>query len=142
MPGERTRQMFNSQTETYEPDWRLLRAARRERMRSRRESRMAIVRFLPCERDAFYRRAYGEDQTPSFLLRRFAETYVAGASIPAPFTAAAPLSVSVNFVLSRGLHGRLHARAKAEGTTASAVLRRFALTYVRGPATKGDAHSP
>ena len=76
--------MFNFQTD--EPDWRLLRAARRERMRSRRETRMAIVRFLPRERDAFYRRAYSEDQTPSFLLRFFAEAYVDGASVPALFT--------------------------------------------------------
>jgi hypothetical protein len=134
--------MFNSQIETDEPDWRVLRAARRERMRSRRETRMAIVRFLRRERDAFYRRAYSEDQTPSFLLRLFAEAYVAGASAPALFGAAAPLNGAVNFVLSRGLHERLHARAKAEGTTASAVLRRFALTYLRSPATESDAQSP
>jgi len=88
--------MFNFQTETDEPDWRLLRAARRERMRGRRRTRMAIVRFLPRERDAFYRRAYSEDQTPSLLLRRFAEAYVAGASVPALFGAAAPLTGAVN----------------------------------------------
>jgi hypothetical protein len=134
--------MFNFQTETDEPDWRLMRAARRERMRSRRETRMAIVRFLPCERDAFYRRAYSEDQTPSSLLRHFAEAYAAGASVPPLFGAAAPVTGAVNFVLSRGLHQRLHTRAKAEGTTASAVLRRFALTYMRGPATEGATRNP
>jgi hypothetical protein len=134
--------MFNSQTATNEPDWRVLRAARRERMRGRREMRMAIVRLTTGERDAFYRRAYGEDQTPSFLLRRFAEAYVAGVSVLGLFTAAAPLTGAVNFLLSRTLHERLHARASAEGTTASAVLRRFALTYLQSPATEGDAQSP
>jgi hypothetical protein len=136
--------MFNSQTETSarpvdELDWRVLRAERRERTRGRREMpSMAIVRLVLRERDAFYRRAYSEDQTPSLLLRRFAKAYVDGASNPLVAGETEPLKGPVNFALSRDLHERLHAQAKAGGTTASAVLRRFVLAYVREAAIAGE----
>jgi hypothetical protein len=45
-------------------------------------SRIAKVRLSLCEREAFYRRAYAEDRAPSLLLRRFAEAYVRGATVP------------------------------------------------------------
>jgi hypothetical protein len=37
------------------------------------------------------------------------------------------------------LHERLHAKAKADGTTASAALRRFVLAYVREVAITGES---
>jgi hypothetical protein len=137
--------MFNSRTEAstgsaHEPDWRVLRAARRERTRGRREMpSMAIVRLVIRERDAFYRRAYSEDQTPSLLLRRFAEAYANGDFVPVVAGETEPLRGPVNFALSRDLHQRLHSRAKADGTTASAALRRFVLAYVREAAIIGES---
>jgi hypothetical protein len=137
--------MFNSQTEVStrsvdEPDWRVLRAARRESKRGRREMpSMAIVRLVIRERDAFYLRAYSQDQTPSLLLRRFAKAYVNGDFVPVAPDEMEPLKRPVNFALSRDLHERLHARAKADGTTASAALRRFVLAYVREAAILGES---
>jgi hypothetical protein len=117
----------------------LARFARRERTRGRREMpSMAIVRLVIRERDAFYRRAYSEDQTPSLLLRRFAKAYVNGDFVPVAPGETKPLKGPVNFALSRDLHERLQARAKADGTTASAALRRFVLTYVREAASIGE----
>jgi hypothetical protein len=136
--------MFNSKTEAstgseHEPDWRVLRAARRERTRGRREMpSMAIVRLVLHERNAFYRQAYSEDQTPSLLLRRFAQAYVNGDFVPVAPGETEPLKGPVNFALSRDLHECLHARAKADGTTASAALRRFVLAYVREAAIVGE----
>jgi hypothetical protein len=99
---------------------------------------MAIGRLVIGERDAFYRRAYSEDQTPSLLLRRFAPAYVNGDFVPVVAGATEPLKGPVNFALSRDLHERLHVRAKADGTTASAALRRFVLAYVRETAIVGE----
>jgi hypothetical protein len=136
--------MFNSQTEVStrlvaEPDWRVLRAARRERKRGRREMpSMAIVRLVIRERDAFYRRAYSEDKTPSLMLRRFAQAYVNDDFVSVVAAETGPLKGPVNFALSRDLHQRLHARAKADGTTVSAALRRFVLAYVREAAIVGE----
>jgi hypothetical protein len=137
--------MFKSQTEAstgsaHEPDWRVLRAARRDRTRGHREMpSMAIVRLILRERDAFYRRAYIEDQTPSLLLRRFAKAYVDGDFFPVAPGETEPLRGPVNFALSRDLHERLHSRARADGTTASAALRRFVLAYVREAAIIGES---
>jgi hypothetical protein len=137
--------MFKSQTEAstgsaHEPDWRVLRAARRERTRGRREMpSMAIVRLVVRERDAFYRRAYSEDQTPSLLLRRFAQAYVNGEFVPVAPGETKPLKGPVIFALSRDLHERLHAKAKADGTRASAALRRFVLAYLREAAITGES---
>jgi hypothetical protein len=117
-----------------ECDWRVLRAARRQRTRGRRKMpRLAIVRLIISERDAFYRRAYGEDQTPSLLLRRFAQSYVNGDSVPVAAAETGALNSPVNFALSRELHERLKAQAKCDGTTVSSALRRFVLAYVREP---------
>jgi hypothetical protein len=136
--------MFNSQSEVSirsvdERDWRVLRAARRERTRGRREMpSMAIVRLVISERDAFYRRAYSEDQTPSLLLRRFTQAYVNGDLVPVVAGKTEPLKGPVNFALSRDLHERLHARAKGDRTTVSTVLRRFVLAYVREAAIANE----
>jgi hypothetical protein len=43
---------------------------------------MATVRLVLRERDAFYPRAYGEDQTPSLSLRHFAKAHVNGDFVP------------------------------------------------------------
>jgi hypothetical protein len=100
---------------------------------------MAIVRLVISERDAFYRRAYSEDQTPSLLLRRFAQAYVNGEFVPVAPGKTKPLKGPVNFALSGDLHERLHAKAKADGTTASAALRLFVLAYVREAAITGES---
>jgi hypothetical protein len=116
-----------SQSEIASPDWRALRAAR-----SRRETRLLHLNLTPRERDAFYWRAYGEDATPSFLLRRFAESYLNGASLPADCGAdcpGRPSRIVQTAVISRDMYERLFARAKAEGVTVSSVLRRFVLAY-------------
>jgi hypothetical protein len=51
--------------------------------------------------EAFYRRAYSEDQTPSLLLRRFARAYVNGEFVPVAPGESKPLKGPVNFALSR-----------------------------------------
>jgi hypothetical protein len=136
--------MFDPQNEpstrsTDDCDWRVLRAARRQRTRGRRQMpRLAIVRLIISERDAFYRRAYGEDQTPSLLLRRFTQSYVKGDPVPVAAAETGALNSPVNFALSRDLHERLRAQAKCDGTTVSAALRRFVLAYVREPAIAGE----
>jgi hypothetical protein len=99
-------------------------------------SHIAKVRLSLHERDAFYRRAYSEDRAPSLLLRRFAEAYVSGASVPplsdtAARHEASHLAGPVAFAVSRGLYERLRARAQAECVSVSPVLRRFVLAYVR-----------
>jgi hypothetical protein len=45
-------------------------------------SHIAKVRLSLREREAFYRQAYAEDRAPSLLLRRFAEAYVGGPTVP------------------------------------------------------------
>jgi hypothetical protein len=99
-------------------------------------SRIAKVRLSLRDRDAFYRRAYAEDRAPSLLLRRFAEAYVGGATVPplsdtASRHEASHLAGPVAFAVSRDLYERLRARAEAECVSISPVLRRFVLAYVR-----------
>jgi hypothetical protein len=106
-------------------------------------SRIAKVRLSPREREAFYRRAYGEDRAPSLLLRRFAEAYAGGASVPplcntASRDEASHLTGPIAFTLSRDLYERLRARAEVECVSVSPVLRRFVLTYVGETATGGS----
>jgi len=110
-------------------------------------SRIAKVRLSLREREAFYRQAYAEDRAPSLLLRRFAEEYVGGATVPPPSDTASRhgalhLAGPVAFAVSRDLYDRLRARTEAECVSVSPVLRRFVLAYVRGPATEGEAQSP
>jgi hypothetical protein len=98
-------------------------------------SRVAKVRLSLREREAFYRRAYAEDRAPSLLLRRFAEEYVRGATVPplsdtASRSEASHLAAPVAFAVSRNLYERLRARAEAECVSVSPVLRRFVLAYV------------
>ena len=119
--------MLHSQTKTNEPDGRLLRAARGEP--GLRKIRVEGVHLAPCEREAFYRQAYGEGRTPSFFMRRFAEAYLGGASVPALF-GPRPTAM-ITFEVSQDMHERLRARADAECASLSAVLRRFMLAYVR-----------
>jgi hypothetical protein len=99
-------------------------------------SHIAKVRLSLHERDAFYRRAYSEDRAPSLLLRRFAEAYVSGATVPplsdtAARHEASHLAGPVAFAVSRDLYERLRARAQAECVSVSPVLRRFVLAYLR-----------
>ena len=77
-------------------------------------SRIAKVRLSLREREAFYRRAYAEDRAPSLLLRRFAEAYARGETVP-PLSdtssrhEASHLAGPVAFALSCDLHERLRA---------------------------------
>jgi hypothetical protein len=103
-------------------------------------SRIAKVRLSLREREAFYRQAYAEDRAPSLLLRRFAEAYVGGATVPplsdtASRDEASHLAGPVAFALSRDLHERLRTRAETECVSVSPVLRRFVLAYVGEAAT-------
>jgi hypothetical protein len=103
-------------------------------------SRIAKVRLSLREREAFYRRAYAEDRAPSLLLRRFAEAYAGGASVPplsntAYRDEASHLTGPIAFTLPRDLYERLRARAEVDCVSVSPVLRRFVLTYVGETAT-------
>jgi hypothetical protein len=107
-------------------------------------SRIAKVRLSLDEREAFYRRAYAEDRAPSLLLRRFAEAYARGATVPplsdtASRHKAAHLAGPVAFAVSPDLYERLQARADAECVSISPVLRRFVLAYVREEAVAASA---
>jgi hypothetical protein len=99
-------------------------------------SRIAKVRLSLNERETFYRRAYAEDRAPSLLLRRFAEAYAGGATVP-PLSETSSrdepshLAAPVAFAVPRDLYERLRARAEAECVSVSPVLRRFVLAYVR-----------
>lgn len=122
-----------SQSENASFDWRALRA---QRIPFSQRARRVQICLAPSERDEFYWCAYGEGRTPSLLLRRFVATYLNGASVPPLFDlvgehAASPLAGLASFALSRDLHERLVARAKAECVTVSGVLRRFIVAYVR-----------
>jgi hypothetical protein len=99
-------------------------------------SHIAKVRLSLRERDAFYRQAYAEDRAPSLLLRRFAEAYVGGATVPrlsdtTSRSEPSHLAAPVAFAVSRDLYERLRSRAEAECVSVSPVLRRFVLAYVR-----------
>jgi hypothetical protein len=109
----------------------------------RGRSRIAKVRLSLRERDAFYRCAYAEDRAPSLLLRRFAEAYVSGATVP-PLSHGTETSHSsgpIAFAVSSELYDRLRARADAECVSVSPVLRRFVLAYLREAAI-GDPGNP
>jgi hypothetical protein len=128
---------------------RALRAARSRRA-AKREYAGAQVCLAPDERDEFYWLAYSQDQSVASLLRQFAEAYLNGAPIPVIPGIGHPRNrrdtlttpdgrifgvrygaVRVGFAMPREMNMRLRERAKSQGVSVGAALRRFVLVYVQ-----------
>jgi hypothetical protein len=93
------------------------------------------------ERDWFLYLAYSAGERPGTVLRRFAEAYSGGASIPFIPDLGEPKSqrrlirpadrALFSFMLEIEMSRRAYARAHADGLSLSAIMRRFVVDYVR-----------
>jgi hypothetical protein len=92
------------------------------------------------ERDWFLYLAYSAGERPGTVLRRFAEAYASGASVPfigelgEPKTRRRlirPADRALFPSCSKSKRRSEHARAHADGLSLSAIMRRFVVDYVR-----------
>jgi hypothetical protein len=93
------------------------------------------------ERDWFLYLAYSAGERPGTVLRRFAEAYAGGASIPFIPDLGEPKSqrrlirpadrALFSFMLEIEMSKRAYGRAHADGLSLSAIMRRFLVDYVR-----------
>jgi hypothetical protein len=92
------------------------------------------------ERDWFLYLAYSAGERPSTVLRRFAEAYANGALVPFIPELGEPKNqrrlihpadrAIHSFVLEAELSKRAYERARADGNSLSAIMRRFVVDYV------------
>jgi hypothetical protein len=118
------------------PDWHLVRP-------SSAKLSFATPQFscTRSERDWFLYLTYSAGERPATVLRRFAEAYEGGASVPFVRDLGEPKSqrrlirpadrVLFSFVLEIETSKRAYARAHADGLSLSAIMRRFVVDYVR-----------
>jgi hypothetical protein len=118
------------------PDWRSVAAS---------SARLSFATpQLSCtrnERDCFLYLAYSAGERPGTVLRRFAEDYASGASVPVIRELGEPRSqrrlirpsdrVLFSFMLEIEMSRRAYGRAHADGLSLSGVMRRFVVDYVR-----------
>ena len=93
------------------------------------------------ERDWFLYLTYSAGQRPGTVVRRFAESYAAGALVPFIPDLGEPKSqrrlirpadrVLFSFMLEIEMSKRAYGRAHADGLSLSAIMRRFVVAYVR-----------
>jgi hypothetical protein len=93
------------------------------------------------ERDWFLYLAYSAGERPGTVLRRFAEAYANGALVPFIPELGEPKNQRQlihpadraihSFVLEAELSKRAYERARADGNSLSAIMRRFVVDYVR-----------
>jgi hypothetical protein len=93
------------------------------------------------ERDWFLYLTYSAGQRPGTVLRRLAEAYASGAPVPFIPDLGEPKSqrrlihpadrVLQSIVLEAELSKRAYERARADGYSLSAIMRRFVVDYVR-----------
>jgi hypothetical protein len=93
------------------------------------------------ERDWFLYVAYSAGERPGTVLRRFAEAYASGASVPFIGELGEPKTrrrlirpadrALFSFMLEIETSKRAYARAHADGLSLSAIMRRFVVDYVR-----------
>src|SRR6516164_8648381 len=93
------------------------------------------------ERDWFLYLTYSAGQRPGTVVRRFAESYAAGALVPFIPDLGEPKSqrrlirpadrVLFSFMLEIETSKRAYARAHADGLSLSGVMRRYVVDYVR-----------
>jgi hypothetical protein len=135
--------MLDPSMDTLTPDWL---ATRSDRATVRA---LDQIRLTIAERDQFYKLVYGDLRTPASVIRHLAESYLSGAPVPIiaklgpprahePLTAPdgkSPVTVSIYFALPRDHILALRARARAQGASVSAVLRRYVLAYLRDAKT-------
>jgi hypothetical protein len=92
------------------------------------------------ERDWFLYLAYSAGERPGTVLRRFAEAYANGALVPFIPELGEPKNqrrlihpadrAIHSFVLEAELSKRAYERARADGNSLSAIMRRFVVDYV------------
>jgi hypothetical protein len=129
-------------------------------LRSKRKAERTLdqIRLTLAERDEFYALVYSDLRTPASVIGHLVDAYLSGAPIPIianlgppraheSLTAhralkdarlstgydgkdAAP-TTSIYFALPQERIVTLRARARAQGASSSAVLRRFVLAYMR-----------
>jgi hypothetical protein len=93
------------------------------------------------ERDWFFYLAYSAGERPGTVLRRFAEAYSCGALVPFIPELGEPKNrrrlirpgdrALFSFMLEIETSKRAYARARADGLSLSAIMRRFVVDYVR-----------
>ena len=105
------------------------------------------------ERDWFLYLTYSAGQRPGTVVRRFAESYAAGALVPFIPDLGEPKSkrrlirptdrALFSFMLEIEMSRRAYARAHADGLSLSAIMRRFVVDYVRRErAARGSEAAP
>jgi hypothetical protein len=93
------------------------------------------------ERDWFLYLAYSAGERPSTVLRRFVEAYANGAPVPFIPELGEPKNrrrlirpadrALFSFMLEIEISKRAYGRARADGHSLSAIMRRFVVDYVR-----------
>jgi hypothetical protein len=93
------------------------------------------------ERDWFLYLTYSAGNRPGTVVRRFAEAYASGSPVPFVADLGEPKSkrrlirradrVLYSFTLEIEMSKRAYGRARADGLSLSAIMRRFVVDYVR-----------
>jgi hypothetical protein len=119
-------------------DLRLARTRRLRALKGRTANVVFAVSVTPSDKDAFCRRAYNQDDTPSDLIKRFIDAYLGGALVPPILGTVEAPTAYINAYIPRQLRDRLFARVRSTGASASAVLRCFVVAYLQGDITADE----